>query len=341
MLNKAISTPIAIVIILILALIVGGFVWWQCGDMTSKLSETEVSEKEEKEEQPGIVGWKKLDFGYFRIQHPSDGWEAPWDGEKGEYLISKLSPSGERREAYMRIFISVSQKKGLSGELERFKGFGFPPIRCKNKKEINIDGELALKCDWESSSDLISSYWFSPAIHNNIEEVEHSLVVTDHNYSKEQDYATVFAFFSLIDASLPEKQREDLKTALDEMIFTFRFATGEEIDAFLKKGRKELDENDHKRLSDFSSIYLAQNIYYDDEDHYFQSETMPVSISKYLNPFPKDPGSGPCSSYQWISNIKDSKKFCTWGCLSDGRFIAASHKGTKALKEIPTDLDCW
>jgi len=50
-LSKGISIPIAIGIVLILVIIVGGFTWWQYGEMwkeTSELLEIELPEKEDE-----------------------------------------------------------------------------------------------------------------------------------------------------------------------------------------------------------------------------------------------------------------------------------------------------
>jgi len=98
---------------------------------------------------------------------------------------------------------------------------------------------------------------------------------------------------------------------------------------------------DPKRESDMRQIALAMEMYYDEMNSYLQSEFMPVTIPPHLNLVPVDPGYGPCSSYQWISNMDDPQKYCTWACLQDGRFFAASHKGTGELDEAPNNLDCW
>lgn len=55
----------------------------------------------------------------------------------------------------------------------------------------------------------------------------------------------------------------------------------------------------------------------------------------------KDPGQGPCPSYQRIPNSNDLQRYCVWACLENGKFFAASEKGTKLLEQAPTDLDCW
>lgn len=108
---------------------------------------------------------------------------------------------------------------------------------------------------------------------------------------------------------------------------------------------------DAGRESEIRQISLAQEIYYDEGKGYFQSENTPISIGNYLNPFPTDPGNGPCQSYKWISNINDSERFCAYACLEEKErlglfkerffYFAASHKGTKRLDKIPTNLDCW
>ena len=69
-LNKGISTPIAIGIILILVVLVGGFTWWQYGEMwrgETELPEIELPEKEEgkKEEisiEEGVDNYTESDY---------------------------------------------------------------------------------------------------------------------------------------------------------------------------------------------------------------------------------------------------------------------------------------
>ena len=105
---------------------------------------------------------------------------------------------------------------------------------------------------------------------------------------------------------------------------------------------------DARRQSDMHQIRLAMEMYcneidnYDKVDYscyYLQSATMPDGIGKFLTPVPQDPGEGPCTSYKWISNLNDPKKFCAYACLSDGTFAAASQKGARILNRAPTGLD--
>ncbi|KPJ57065.1 hypothetical protein AMJ49_02830 [Parcubacteria bacterium DG_74_2] len=98
---------------------------------------------------------------------------------------------------------------------------------------------------------------------------------------------------------------------------------------------------DEERKSDMRQIQVAMEFYYTDYSEYFQSKVMPTKIEAYYTPIPQDPGSGPCLSYQWISNIKNSQKFCVWACLENGNFYIVSHKGIKEFDEPPQMLDCW
>ena len=67
---------------------------------------------------------------------------------------------------------------------------------------------------------------------------------------------------------------------------------------------------DARRQSDIRQINLAMEMDYDDNGYYLQSQSMPVSVGTYLDPVPTDPGDGPCSSYQWISNMNDPQRYC-------------------------------
>jgi hypothetical protein len=102
--------------------------------------------------------------------------------------------------------------------------------------------------------------------------------------------------------------------------------------------------HDARRQSDITQINLAMKMYYDaNNNQYLQSETLPKSIGNILNPFPKEQSGGPCSSYQWISNMNDSQRFCVWACLKDedGKFIVSSQKGVTTTDKAPNNLDCF
>ena len=117
----------------------------------------------------------------------------------------------------------------------------------------------------------------------------------------------------------------------------------EDIAKKMEEERKKREEtmSDYRRESDIRQVSLAMEMYYDQEMKYLQSKTLPVAIGSYLDPVPQDPGNGPCSSYQWISNMSDSQQYCAWACLRDGKFFVASEKGTKKSDKAPTSLYCW
>jgi len=117
----------------------------------------------------------------------------------------------------------------------------------------------------------------------------------------------------------------------------------ERIAEKMEEQKKEYEAKipDMRRQSDIRQISLAMEMYYDREMKYFQSSVSPAAIGSYLDPFPSDPGNGPCSSYKWISNMSDSQQYCAWACLKTGKFFAASEKGTKELEKAPTNLYCW
>jgi len=106
-------------------------------------------------------------------------------------------------------------------------------------------------------------------------------------------------------------------------------------------GKSRGKARDARRQSDIRQMSLAMEMYYNDNMAYLKSSVMPLVISNYLDPVPADPGGGSCDSYQWISNIDDSEQYCVWACLENGKFFAASMKGTKELNEPPVSLDCW
>ena len=97
---------------------------------------------------------------------------------------------------------------------------------------------------------------------------------------------------------------------------------------------------DARRQSDIRQISLAMEMYYDKDSKYFKSAAIPSAIGTYLDPIPKEPGSSPCDSYQWISNVSNPQKFCVYACLENGKFIISNEKGTKFLDQAPTDLNC-
>jgi hypothetical protein len=104
---------------------------------------------------------------------------------------------------------------------------------------------------------------------------------------------------------------------------------------------KNLNENNFKRKADIYEVSMIMKAYYNiNHDKYLQSEILPKQIGDLLSPMPQDPGKGPCSSYQWISNVSDSSKYCIYACLTDGKFYVASPSGVTTTDKAPTDLNC-
>jgi len=108
---------------------------------------------------------------------------------------------------------------------------------------------------------------------------------------------------------------------------------------------------DAVRKSDIRQIGAAMELYYSDNEAYFQSATTPTAIGTYMSTVPKDPGSGN-PAYGWVSNASGSTDsctpgaqnqcFCVYATIEGGGFFAASQKGTKdGLAAAPTTQDCW
>jgi len=98
---------------------------------------------------------------------------------------------------------------------------------------------------------------------------------------------------------------------------------------------------DARRQSDIRQIGTAMEMHYSDGNAYLQSAIMPTAIGNYLSPVPTEPGGGPCTAYQWIDNTTDAQQYCTWACLENAKFFAASKKGTRTLDIAPPNLTCW
>jgi hypothetical protein len=109
-------------------------------------------------------------------------------------------------------------------------------------------------------------------------------------------------------------------------------------------------KRDERRKKDLELIKEGLDIYYNLYKSYPASREIPeikIKTDEREECFfencqrPKDPGQGPCSDYQWIPNLKNPQKFCSFACLENGKFFAISHKGIQELEEAPKTLDCW
>ena len=115
---------------------------------------------------------------------------------------------------------------------------------------------------------------------------------------------------------------------------------------------------DARRISDMRQLISAQEMYYGENDKYYQLATMPTVISTFLPQVPVDPNSG--SAYSTITNVgaTNTNKFCYWaglengnktqnGCVPNGGTIpaagcliyTASHGGNFYKVLAPTSLD--
>ena len=114
---------------------------------------------------------------------------------------------------------------------------------------------------------------------------------------------------------------------------------------------------DAKRQADIRQISLAQEMYYDAAGGYAAIALDAVGrlattrIGVYLDPLPRDPGGGreancntsPPGAYRGFASAEAHHEYCIFACLEDGRFFAASEKGTTILAADarPTVLGCW
>lgn len=120
-LNKGISTPIAIGIVLILAIIVGGFTWWQYSEI--KKEEAQLPEMELIKEEG--VEWKTYisKRQEFEIKYPSD-WEV--EEIKDEYTIFNVGFKSPKEDRYdlvrENISIFVRSLWPDDATIEKFKG---------------------------------------------------------------------------------------------------------------------------------------------------------------------------------------------------------------------------
>ncbi len=112
---------------------------------------------------------------------------------------------------------------------------------------------------------------------------------------------------------------------------------------------------DAKRQSDIRQISAAQEMYYSDNEGYAQivvdseRRLTTAAIGTYLNPIPTDPGGGStigCNNvkdggYHGFNSAEKAAEYCVYACLENGRFFAASEKGTKEMSSEPASVTCW
>jgi prepilin-type N-terminal cleavage/methylation domain-containing protein len=112
---------------------------------------------------------------------------------------------------------------------------------------------------------------------------------------------------------------------------------------------------DAARQSDIRQISTAQEMYYGDREGYAaiaidaNGRLTTTAIGTYLSPIPKDPGGGKVANcndvkdtaYKGFTSDEGAAEYCIYACLENGKFFAASEKGTKILDAAPTSVTCW
>jgi hypothetical protein len=122
-------------------------------------------------------------------------------------------------------------------------------------------------------------------------------------------------------------------------------------------GEARSKARDARRMADIRMIQTAMEMEYESS----KEEKYPlITVDAYgrltvtqlghsLSTLPKDPGGGKVSKcndiegtpYHAIENSTDRTKYCIWACLENGKFFAASPKGTETLDRAPVNLSCW
>lgn len=92
------------------------------------------------------------------------------------------------------------------------------------------------------------------------------------------------------------------------------------------------------RTDDLEKISKFMKEYYEKNQRYFTSETIPIMIDNFK--FPNDPGEGTCVNYQWISNIGNSREFCVYACLENKEYFVCHEKTCEYWDEPPRYLTC-
>jgi len=97
---------------------------------------------------------------------------------------------------------------------------------------------------------------------------------------------------------------------------------------------------DAARKADMRQMVTAQEMYYGQNDQYYQSVNYPISIpGGIMAKMPTDPKTeGP---YGWIDNTRDSQKFCVYADLEKDGFYVATYGGNGEVATEPRTIsDC-
>jgi len=97
---------------------------------------------------------------------------------------------------------------------------------------------------------------------------------------------------------------------------------------------------DAGRKADMRQMVTAQEMYYGQNDQYYQSVNYPISIpGGIMAKMPADPKTeGP---YGWIDNTGNNQKFCVYADLEKDGFYVATHGGNGEITTEPRTIsDC-
>ncbi|MBI1971499.1 MAG: type II secretion system protein [Candidatus Wildermuthbacteria bacterium] len=106
---------------------------------------------------------------------------------------------------------------------------------------------------------------------------------------------------------------------------------------------------DSRRQADIRQISTAMALYYNDNNAYLISTSMPAAVGTYMPDTPEDPGAGN-PAYGWIDNSGNNQDYCTYATLE--KSVGAGNKAlfaagpnnvrerTVAAAFTPTLADC-
>jgi prepilin-type N-terminal cleavage/methylation domain-containing protein len=103
---------------------------------------------------------------------------------------------------------------------------------------------------------------------------------------------------------------------------------------------------DAKRVADMNQVRSALELYYDDEGHYMESNTLvdiTAALSKYLTRIPTDPGKPACDAVGYVGTSSGVLNGCygySWETLvSPTKFHLWANLEQKATSALGNDLD--
>ncbi len=239
-LNRGISTPIAITIILILVIAVGGFTWWQYEEIKDfkvrHLGFEDLYDKEDDEiteKDSEIAGWETYRNDFYgidenevysyEIKYPCD-----WLRNNKFVFVKKL-PNNEIAALFFTIidprpedsdtFFNLTERTFIIDDLEL--------NLCENKEEIKVGKEKIIKCEWKKDikiSRKLKSFIKKYHVLDydlGLEKIDYSWAGFVYNHSQGERLGAIH--FCLISSSLNKEEKEKLYSIFDKMISSFKF----------------------------------------------------------------------------------------------------------------------